>query len=138
MTAAVKAPPLKFEHVEPLVAEAEPRYTSLYVTFKCPETGVEVQSTARLGERTPIGGDVRQSCDFGRFTFARRTGTPPFLDDGGPPPTGLDELESQVRAHPDVDALPKSVYRHAVVRAFEPVRARFRWDEGRQHYVGLK
>jgi hypothetical protein len=120
------------------VAEAEPRYTSLYVTFRCPETGVEIQSTARLGERTPIGGNVRQSCDFGRFQFARETGNPPFLSDGGPPPKGLDDLEMHIREKPTVDTLPPSVFRHAVVRAFEPVRFRFRWDDEKKRYVGVK
>ncbi len=134
----MKREPLTFENIEPLVAEAEPRYTSLYVTFRCPETGVEIQSTARLGERTPIGGDVRHSSDFDRLGFARETGNPPFLSDGGPPSSGLDDLEMHIREKPSLETLPPTVYHHAVVRAFEPVRFRFRWDAEKQKYVGVK
>jgi hypothetical protein len=134
----MKNPPLDFEHIAPLVANAEPRYTSLYVTFRCPETGVEVLSTARVGERTPIGGDVRQVGDFVRLRDALHTHNPPFLADGGPPKRGVEAVEELARQRPEADKLPPTVYHHAVVRAFEPVRSRFRWDAEKGRYVGVK
>lgn len=134
----MKGPPLDFAHIEPLVASAEPRYTSLYVTFKCPETGLEIQSTARLGERTPIGGDVRATGDFTRLRHQIETGNGSFLEGGGPPTRGVEAIEHAVREKPEVASLPVAVYRHAVVRAFEPVRSRFRFDAANDRYVGAK
>lgn len=130
--------PLDYEHVAPLVAHAEPRYTSLYVTFRCPETGAEVVSTARIAERTPIGGDLRHGGDFRRFLDALKSQVPAFPKGGGPPPTGAEEIEKRIREKPDVETLPPAVYQHAVVRAFEPVRHRFRWDPEKGRYVGVQ
>ena len=60
---------LSFSHVKPLVQSAEVQLAHLYVTFKCPVTGAEIVSTARIADMTPAGGHARRSGhDFDRFT----------------------------------------------------------------------
>lgn len=129
---------MSYASVKPLVVAEEIRLASLYVTFRCPVTGAEITSTARIGEMTPVGGHPqRSSDDFGVVevresdpigTFAGEANLPILGSPHFDMPHGENAIESP-------DALPPGIHRHAVVRAFESVRHRFRWDALGERFV---
>lgn len=128
--------PLDFEHVRPLIAHTEIHTSSLYVTFRCPTTGVEVIGTARLDERTPIGGSVHGQGDWDRLRHALKHHVAPFPPEGGPPMRDPEFQHAVMRGELDVDDLSRGVYRHAVLRAFEGIRDHFVFRRDDDRWVG--
>lgn len=120
--------PLDYDAIAPLVAQAEKKYTNLYVTFRCPETGVEYLTAARLDDHTPVGGDIRDPAQMSRLRDPRRVA--PFVigDDPSDKPVDGDRPEG----------VPKGRYRHLIVRAFEPVQYGFAWNTDTKKYVGRR
>jgi hypothetical protein len=129
---------LDYESIAPLVSHLEVRLASLYVTFKCPSTGQHVISTARIGEMTPVGGDPGRSGDFERVRDALENGTRSLAGENDLPPFGAPHADLHDAAGKLLDKpeqLEEGVRRHGIVRAFESVSRRFRWEPAQHRWV---
>lgn len=129
---------LDYESIAPLVSHLEVRLASLYVTFKCPATGQHVISTARIGEMTPVGGDPGRSGDFERVRDALENGTRSLAGEHdlpafGAPHADLHDASGKLLDKPE--QLEEGVRRHGIVRAFEHVSRRFRWEPAQHRWV---
>lgn len=131
---------LSFAHIKPLVSSAEVQLAHLYVTFKCPVSGVEIVSTARIADMTPVGGKAQSSGhDFDRFKDALARGIKSLAGERDLPMLGVPHADlhgSDGKLIDDPEKLDRDVFEHGVVRAFEPVAKRFRWEAQGQRYVG--
>ena len=131
--------PLEYSKIAPLVSSTEVRLSHLYITFKCPVSGVEVASTARIGEMTPVGGD--DSCsghDFGRLKDALARGVKAMAGEQNLPFFGsphADLHDADGKAYERAEQLPEAIVHHGTVRAFEAVSRRFKWDPATARYV---
>lgn len=129
-----------FENIKPLVTSTEVQLAHLYVTFKCPVSGAEIVSTARIADMTPVGGNPQRSGhDFDRFAESRESGSQPLAGARAMPLFGvphavLHDAEGKPISSPD--KLDPGLVEHGVVRAFEAVSRRFRWDAETRRYVG--
>lgn len=132
--------PLSFEKIQPLVQSAEIQLTHLYVTFKLPTSGLEIVSTARLEDMTPVGGHHQSASghDFDRFKDALARGIKAFAGKRHMPLFGVPHADLHTpdgKPIEDTEKLDRDVFEHAVVRAFEAIASRFRWDETSNRYV---
>ena len=130
---------LNYENVKPLVQAAEVQLAHLYVTFKCPVSGLELVSTARIADMTPVGGDAQSSGhDFDRFRDALARGTRALAGARNMPIFGVPHANLHTpdgKAIEEPEKLDRDVFEHAVVRAFEAVSPRFKWDAVGRRFV---
>jgi len=132
---------LDYQSIAPLVGLLEVKLTSLYVTFKCPVSGQHIVSTARIGEMTPVGGDPERSGDFERVRDALENGTRSLAGERDLPPFGAPHAELHDKDGKLIDKpelLEAQVREHGIVRAFEAVARRFRWESGQDRWVMVR
>lgn len=132
---------LTYENIKPLVASTEVQLAHLYVTFKCPVTGTEIVSTARVEDMTPVGGHPQRSGhDFDRFAESRESGSLPLAGERGMPLFGVPHAvlhDADGKAIESPEKLDRNLLEHGIVRAFEAVARRFRWDAETRRYVSV-
>ncbi len=131
--------PLTFTNIKPLVQSAEVQRVHLYVTFKCPVTGAEIVSTSRIADMTPAGGHAQSSGhDFDRFRDGMAKGISALAGERNMPFFGVPHADlhgPDGKLIEDAEKLDRDIYEHGVVRAFEAVSQRFRWDADSKRYV---
>jgi hypothetical protein len=130
---------ITYENIKPLVASTEVQLAHLYVTFKCPVTGTEILSTARVADMTPVGGHPQWSGhDFDRFAESRAEGSKALAGERDMPFFGVPHAvlhDAEGKAIDDPAKLDRDIVEHGIVRAFEAVSRRFRWDAEGRRYV---
>lgn len=130
--------PLTYENIKPLVTSTEVQLAHLYVTFKCPVTGAEILSTARVADMTPVGGHPQRSGhDFDRFA-SRGDGPKPLAGQRDMPLFGVPHAvlhDAEGKAIEAPEKLDRDTLEHGVVRAFEAVSRRFKWDADGRRFV---
>jgi len=132
---------LDYESIAPLVDQLEIKLASLYVTFKCPVSGQHINSTARIGEMTPVGGDPGRSGDFERLRDALENGTRSLAGERDLPPFGAPHAtlhDAEGKAFDKPEQLEAEVRTHGIVRAFEAVARRFRWEDAAKRWVMVR
>ena len=130
---------LTYENIKPLVHSVEVQLAHFYVTFKCPLSGTEILSTARVADMTPVGGHPQVSGhDFDRFGTAIVDGTKALAGRRNMPVFGVPHAVLHDAGGKPISApenLAPEVVEHGVVRAFEAISRRFRWDAEAGRYV---
>lgn len=126
--------------IESLIASSDVKGNKIDVLFRCPVTGVEASSTAPLKKLGDMKSKMTRSVKKNVWSGLRRSATRAVSDTLGKgmagkiakdlTSTGLKEAEKN-------SAFSELEIQAAIVAAFESVRARFRWDDASEMWVGV-
>lgn len=121
--------PLSFENIQPLIAEEQVRGTEIVCVFRCPVTGLVVESSA------PIPPEEDNEILLLPKSVDKRGG---FLEGARFSLFGLIKgMPSEAANTVENPLFSEVALRRATVSAFRQVRNRFRWEEEATRWVAI-
>ncbi|MEM8710774.1 MAG: hypothetical protein AAGG01_07460 [Planctomycetota bacterium] len=130
-----------FAAIQPLVASQEVRGSSVSVTFRCPETDVEVQSNASIKRSDSVKAQAARSVKKNMWSSLRRSVTRAVADALGNGAAGRiarDVANTSMRQGEQKTAFSKEETQNAVVEAFTAVQSSFKWNASSESWTGVK
>ena len=131
---------VKFTDIEPLIVSQEPNGSTISVTFRCPESGLEVMGRGRLQKSQDLQSVAERSAKKNLWGGLRRSVTRAVSSTMGNGMVGKFARDVAGGALSSVG--PSSAHSAAeiqagILEAFETVRAKFRWDVVDARWVGI-
>lgn len=131
---------INYANIENLIGDQQVTGSTLNVTFRCPQTNVEVAATATLKKGTTISEDATRKVKKGLWSSLRRSVGRAITDALGSGTAGRvvrDVASSAIGQQEGKNAFSKTETQAGMVAAFETVQNRFRWDGENNCWVGL-
>lgn len=130
---------IEYPQIESLIADQEVQGTSVQVTFRCPETSVEVAANASIKKSATITADASRKVKKGLWNSLRRSVASAITDALGSGTAGRvarDVAGSAMSQQANKTAFSKTEIQDAIVTAFQSVQSKFEWSGDK--WIGLK
>ena len=130
-----------YASIESLIDTKEVTGSSLAVTFRCPESGEEVSSSASLRRLDTMKSTAARSAKKNMWSSLRRSVTRAVTDALGSGAAGRiarDVANTGMRQGEKKMAFGKEEVQAGVVEAFKAVQASFQWDGANDRWIAVK
>lgn len=128
-----------YSAIEPLVADQQVDGSRVSVTFRCPQTEIEVPATGSIKKDTGIAADATRKTKKGLWNSLRRSVSRAITDALGSGTAGRvarDVANSAMSQKASQTSFSKGEIQSAVVSAFESVQSKFQWVD--DQWVGVQ